>query len=178
MKKEDFAYIGCRLLALYLAVMATYSASSFAAVFAVVWEGSMGEFSPGKVGAIYFNLVPLVLYALAALIFWFGAARLVKYLLPVKSVHSESSTITLFEAQSVAFAAVGALLLFNAIPDISGVLYKFQLMKEMDSYTELLFDMKTRVFQLSIQLVLGMLLLLGSKGLSGMLIRIRELGMK
>ncbi len=177
MNKEDFAYIGCRLLALYWAVKALYSISSFATSWAA-WKANVVEFPSEMAGIVYFSLVPLVLYVLVALIFWFGAARIVRFLLPASSAKSESGAITLFQVQSVTFAAAGMLILLSSLPEIGGVLYKINQLKQMDSHAQVSFDTQAQVFELSFRLVLGVLLLLGSKGLSGLLIRLREAGLK
>ena len=177
MKKEDFAFIACRLLAIYWAVMAIYSISSLAISF-VAWNDSVAEASSQMAAVINFSLVPSLLYILAALIFWFGAARIVRILIPTESEISGGSTINLFQAQSIAFSAVGIFLLAGALPEMGGVLYKFSLMKEMDSHAQMFFDTKANIVELLIRLLIGVLLLFGARGLSGVLIRIRELGTK
>ena len=177
MDKKDFAYLGCRLLALYWAIKALYSVSLFVTSW-VVWKADIAEFSSEMAGVVYLNLVPLALYVLVALIMWFGASRIVQFLLPVSSTKSEGGAVTLFQVQSVVFAAVGVLVLLSSIPEIGGVLYKINKLTQIDSHVQLSFDTQAQVFELSLRLLLGTLLLFGAKGLSGLLIWLREVGLK
>ncbi len=175
MDKEDFAFIGCRLLALYWAVKALYSVSSVVTSW-TAWKANVVESSSEMAGIVYFGLVPLALYALVAFIFWFGAARIVRFLLPASGTKGKGDAITLFQVQSVAFASVGILILLSSLPEICGVLYKINQLKQMDSHARASFDTQAQVFELSFRLLLGVLLLFGSKGLSGLLTRLREAG--
>ena len=170
MNKEDFALIGCRLLALYWIVMALYTLSSFVIALAS-WNEYVNE------SVIYFGLVPLGLYVSAALVLWFGANRIVHFMVPSETKNSGGS-ITFLQAQSIAFSVVGLFLLFSALPEIVMVLYKIHLMKVLDSNVQISFDTKAQILEVSLRIILGGILLLGSNGLSGILIRIRELGMK
>ncbi len=177
MNKDDFAYIGCRLLALYWAVRAIYSLTSFAISYAA-WKSSSSEFSNQMEDMIYFSLAPLVLYIIIAIILWFGAGRIVQLILPVNPQKRENSPISLFQVQAVAFASVGLFILFNALPEIGGVLYKVHLAREMDSYAHISFETKALIFEYALRICLGTFLLFGSKGLSGLLVRLRQAGMK
>ena len=177
MKKEDLAYIGCRLLALHWAVKALYSISDFASSW-VAWKSDVVEFPSEMAGVVYFNLVPLTLYVSVALLFWFGARRIADFLVPRSSSNNEGGGISLFQVQSVAFASVGILILLSSIPEIGGVLYKVYQLKQIDNHAQAPFDTQAQLFELTLRLVLGVLLLFGSKGLSGMLLRLREVGVK
>ena len=176
MNKVDFALIGCRLLALYWIVMALYTLSSFVIALAS-WNEYVNESSSLNESVIYFGLVPLGLYVSAALVLWFGANRIVHFMVPSETKNSGGS-ITFLQAQSIAFSVVGLFLLFSALPEIAMVLYKIHLMKVLDSNVQISFDTKAQILEVSLRIILGGILLLGSNGLSGILIRIRELGMK
>ncbi len=177
MNKEDFAYIGCRLLSLYWAMQALNSISSLVTAWAA-WQANSYDVLSEVAGFIYFGLVPPVLYLLVAAVLWFGTARIVQLLIPTASVENEGGTITLFQAQSVAFAAVGLLILLTSVPEMGEVLFKIYQLKALDSHNQASLGVQAQVFEISIQLLLGVLLLFGSKGLSGLLIRFREAGLK
>lgn len=177
MNKEDFIYIGCKLLALFWAMKAIYAFGSFLTAFAA-FSTDMTQLTPQMEGLVYFNLVPLVLYVIAASILWFGANKFVKIILPTQSERTENNSITLHQIQSVAFATVGLLVFVSSLPEIGGVLYKIHLMREMDNQAQISFEAKSAIFSSSLKIILGILLFFGAKGLSGLLMQIRGLGMK
>lgn len=177
MNKEDFAYIGCRLLSLYWAFKTLNAISSLVTTWAA-WQLDLFEFPSELAGVFYLGLVTFVIYLLIAVVLWFGAARIAQFLIPTASVENEGGTITLFQAQSVAFAAVGILILLTSVPEMGGVLFKMYQLKALDSHNQASLGVQAQVFEISIQVLLGVLLLFGSKGLSGLLIRFREAGLK
>lgn len=153
MNKEDFAYIGCKLLALFWAVKAIYALGSFLTSFAA-WSSSSSEYAPQLEGMIYFSLVPLILYVIAASILWLGTGQIVKFILPNYSEDTKNRSISLIQIQAVAFASVGLLILLSSLPEVGGVLYKIHLMREMDSYAQISFDAKSLIFELSLKFLL------------------------
>ena len=179
MKKEDFAFIGCRLMALYWAVEAIHSASSFFAMG--LWQINLYESDPTV------NLIPLLLTALIvlflwfgtaliALFLWFGAAPITRFLLPASTEKSPSDKVTLRQAQSIAFAAIGVLILSNALPQITGMLYQIYSLSQKDAQFSAY--LQPQMAGLVCQLLLGILLLFGSRGLSGLLHYLRNAGLK
>ncbi len=57
MKKDEFAYIGCRLLALFYGVKALFDVSSFVTVF-VSWNSGLFPSSQVSLGMMYMQLIP------------------------------------------------------------------------------------------------------------------------
>jgi hypothetical protein len=177
MKKEEFAFIGCRLFALFWLVRAIYSISSLMVSWAA-WKENISDSPRQLEGMFYYSLVPFVLYLTVAIFFWFAANHIVKRIIPADISSQDASGITVYQTQSVIFSGVAILILFSSLPEISGVLYKCHLAKQFDSYSNLSFNDKAQFLELAIRLALGIGLLFGARGLSGLLIKVRELGVK
>ena len=175
MKKEEFAYIGCKLLALYWLISAlNLLATSVTTVSMLQYTESVSYFSTV---AIYFSHLPLAVNIIFAIFFWFGANRLVKNIFS-NANETNDSCITAHQVQIIAFSVVGLLLIVWSVPEIINLLYKIQLLKEFDSYSETPFSVKAKMVELILKSLLGILLFFGAKGLSGLLLRIRTLGSK
>ena len=175
MNKEDFAYIGCKLLALYWLVNAFHLLASFASSMVSFNTDSSATFNSDA--TLYLAYLPLVAYLLFAIIFWFGAKRFTKAIFSGK-YENDSKCVTKHHVQSIAFSTVGLILIFISVPELINVLYKIHMLKELDSYTQVQHGVKAQIIELSLKVIFGILLFFGSRGLSGLLYRIREAGIK
>lgn len=177
MSKEDFAFVGCRLIALYWAVLAIFQLSSFINSW-VSWLLN-DETYKSNMGDLYlFGLWHLIFYVVVALLLWFGAARFSRYLFPENSAVDEAGAITLSQVQSVLFAAVGLYLLLDSLPELLSFLYDHLEMKDLATRVEYSPSKVGRLLEILLRAAFGAALLFGSGVLSGMLTRFRELGVK
>jgi len=175
MKKEEFAYIGCKLLALYWLINAfNLLASSIATISMLKSTESISYFS---MASLYISYLPIAVHIILAIFFWFGANRFIKHIF-YNSYEKNSSCVTTHQVQTIAFSVVGLLLIVWSTPVIIHLLYKVHLLKEFDSYYETPINIKAGMVELILKFSLGVILFFGAKGLSGFLIHIRELGSK
>lgn len=175
MKKEEFAYIGCKLLALYWLINAfNLLASSIATISMLKNTESISYFS---MASLYISYLPVAVHIILAIFFWFGANRFIKHIFS-NTYEAKSSCVTAHQVQTIAFSVVGLLLIVWSAPEIINLLYKTHLWKEFDSYSEPPINVKAKMVELTLKILLGVILFFGAKGLSGLLLHIRALGSK
>lgn len=172
MKKDEFAYIGCRLLALFYGVKALFDVSSFVTVF-VSWNSGLFPSSQVSLGMMYMQLIPLCLNILLAFLLWFAAERIVHFLLSETDISIDRSAISANQLQTVAFAAVGVLILGLTFPEIGRTLFRIIEIKKINNSAPVSTEMMVQIFVLGLRLIIGFFLVFGSKGLSGLLTRLR-----
>lgn len=172
MKKEEFAYVGCRLLALFYGVKALFDMSSFVTVL-ISWKASMVAYPETPTGIIYVQLISLCLNILFACLLWFGAGRIVQFLLSEADLFTESSSLTVHQVQTVAFATVGVFILGLTVPEVGRTLFRIIEAKKFDNSSPISMDLTVQIFFLGLRMLIGLFLVFGSKGLSGLLTRLR-----
>ncbi|MCB9781438.1 MAG: hypothetical protein H6751_00525 [Candidatus Omnitrophica bacterium] len=119
MKKEDLAFVGCRLIAIFWG----FKALSILSHSAQAWFAlGTNPFPPERYSiAVMASVVQVALIAVSALFLWFQADLMVKLILPESPDDESSSEFTLHQIQTVVFAAVGLFILVSAIPELAGV---------------------------------------------------------
>ena len=173
---HDLAFVGCRLLAIYWGVTASYHVSSLGLAWSALTRSAREQGSSEETLYLYF--VPLALYVLIALFLWFGAARLARHVAPQTSASTESGSVASTEIQAIAFAAVGLFVLLGAIPELGVGLYRYANLDDLEGRFSSAFGTGDHVTALVIRLILGLLLVFNARGLSAMLIRLRKPGSK
>lgn len=148
----------------------TNAVSSFPR-YVSAWQASQIENLAWKT---FVAFSPLGLTLVIGVILWMQADALAIRMAPEAETPATQSPITGEDIQRIAFSTVGLWVIARTIPDIT--LHVFELwfdsgisrgMERMDGY------MKARIASYVVQLVFGLCLLLGSRGLSGVLNRIR-----
>ncbi|MCA9014909.1 MAG: hypothetical protein KDA77_06205 [Planctomycetaceae bacterium] len=173
MKKEEVAFIGCRLLGLFYIVNALYAVTTFS-LFFVSWKTHQVERTFPESSLIYYQLVPFVFYVLAGCLLWFGAAKIVNHLLPGTTIDNGLSSMTALQVQSVIFSGIGILVLSLTVPEGGNVLFQMSQWENISHLSQMPVEFKAQIFGLFCKLVVGVFLLFGSKGLSSLLVRLRE----
>ncbi|QDT42776.1 hypothetical protein Pan241w_28650 [Gimesia alba] len=173
MKKEEIAFIGCRLLGLFYIVNAIYAVSTFTLFFAF-WKTDQVESTFPESSLIFYQLVPFVFYVLAGCLLWFGAAKIVNHLLPGTTIDNGLSSMTALQVQSVIFSGIGLLVLSLTIPEVGSVVFQMTQWENMSHLSQMPVQFKAQIFGLFCKLVVGLFLLFGSKGLSSLLVRLRQ----
>ncbi|MEQ9069273.1 MAG: hypothetical protein RLO18_21245 [Gimesia chilikensis] len=172
MQKEDVAFIGCRLVGLFYAIKALETVASFVMTF-VAWK-SGAQFPASTAAMFSLQLMPFTFYTIAACMLWFGAGTIVKYLLPESDAKVSSSKPTVEQIQSVLFSAVGLLVLTWGITDLGNVLYQLFQLKKASNYAAISTTLQAQCVAVACRLLLGFLLVFGSRGLSSLLTRFRQ----
>lgn len=116
------------------------------------------------------QLVPLA----ASLLLWFGVRPLVDALLPQRTASTPPAT-DLGDWYAPAFAAVGLLVTIEALPAVlrSGAAIHYSLQALQPLEPELVIELAVAV----LRLLLGLVALLGSRGLAGLIVRLRTGGL-
>ncbi|WP_339727831.1 hypothetical protein [uncultured Gimesia sp.] len=172
MKKEELAFIGCRLLGLFYLVNALYAVTTFT-LFFVSWKTNQVELTFPETSMIYYQLVPFVFYVLAGCLLWFGAVKIVNHLLPGTTIDNGLRSMTALQVQSVVFSAIGLLVLSLTIPEVGSILFRIAQWDSFSHYSQMPVEFKAQFFGLICRMVLGVFLLFGSNGLSSLLVRLR-----
>ena len=159
MKKEEVAYIGCRLVGLFYAIKALETVASFVMTF-VAWKTASAQFSTSVSGMFC--------------LLWFGSATIVKYLLPDSEIKHASKSVTAEQIQSVAFSAVGLLVLTWGIADLGNVLFQLFQLKQTNDFAHIPLTLQAAGVAVACRLLLGFCLVFGSRGLSGFFTRLRQ----
>ncbi|HAH44838.1 hypothetical protein [Gimesia sp.] len=173
MKKEEVAFIGCRLLGLFYIVKAIYAVSSFT-LFFVSWKTNMITPTLPETSIIYYQLVPFLFYLFAGGLLWCGAEKIVNHLLPGTTIDNGLSSMTAMQVQSVIFSGVGILVLSLTVPEIGNVVFQMTQWENMSHLSQMPVQFKAQIFGLFCKLAVGLFLLFGSRGLSSLLVRLRE----
>lgn len=172
MQKEDVAYIGCRLVGLFYAIKALETVASFIMTLVAFRAGA--EFPASKAAMFYLQLMPFTFYTIVACMLWFGAGTIVKYLLPESDAKVSSSKPTVEQIQAVLFSAVGLLVLTWGITELGNVLYQLFQLKKASNYAVIPPTLQAQCVAVACRLLLGFMLVFGSRGLSGLLMRFRQ----
>lgn len=176
MTTHDFAFAGCRFLALYWAVRATENITS--AVFGWIALRQNLDVQDELVPTEFFYFLPLVLYVFAALFLWFSAAWLARYIAPNTSGGAESGSWSRVDAQAIVFAAVGLFVILGALPELGYAIFQFFRLYDLENQFERAFGAPGRLYELAVRTILGVLLVFGARALSRLLIRLRTAGLK
>lgn len=179
MSRQDLAFVACRLFALYWFISAlgfTYALVGFL----TAWGSDASGLGAGSYDAsfLYVQSLPFFIYLAMACVLWVWAEKIAALIAPAADTAKRSAGLSFVEGQAIAFAAVGLFILCTALPDVGGVLYDFHVKSQRVTGLTIPFDTKANIVQLSLQIALGLLLLFGARGLSGLVLWFRELGMK
>jgi len=173
MKKEELAFIGCRLIALYYAAKALETVGSFM-MFLVMWRTQAIDLQSANVGVIYLQILPFAFYGIIACLLWFGAGTIVRSLLPDTEFNQNSRSISAEQVQSVAFTTIGLLILTWGITDLVKVLYQVFQLNQASDFAHFSKTLKAEGITVACQILFGFYLMLGSRGLSKLVARLRQ----
>jgi hypothetical protein len=177
MSAKDFAFIGMRLLAIYLALNVIYSIAGMAEAAVALTTGAFGAEVDKPAPFVYYGFISTFLNLFFAVLLWIGAERLVHVVVPAKMLPASREHRRSIEFQAIAFSAVGLLILVNALPKIGGELYKAYLIAHsFDIQPQVSLADKARYVQVGLQALFGLMLLIWGAALSGLLLWFRELG--
>ena len=179
MNSRDVAYVGIRLLAVFLALKLVFSLASAGGFYWIffVEGGSVSGAGDSRIMA-WTGLLGSVLYVVVAVALWFSASPLSRYVAPGGGPSDAASSVRVDEWMSIAFAAVGLYVLVFALSEVVGELRADLVMKDAFGEQGYVDPEKTaRYWQLATEMVLGLILLLGSSGLSGLLRRLQTFGL-
>jgi len=178
MNVRDIAFIGVRLMAIYLALNAIYSIAGIAETVVALTTGAFGAEAVKPSAFVYYGLISTFLYLLFALILWLSAGRLAQAISPARLAPSGEKQLRKSEFQAMAFSVVGLLILVSALSKIGGELYKAYLISNAFNVSpEISFADKAQRLQIGVEALFGLVLLVWGGTLSGLLVWFRRLGL-
>jgi hypothetical protein len=128
MTARDLAFVGCRLLALYLGITAAYQAISIA----VAWERIVESSGVPREELSLFSMyvLPLTTHIVVAAFLWIGARYFSRLVAALPKSEALSGSFTPAAFQAVALFAVGLFLLASAVPELLVVLHRYATVDE------------------------------------------------
>lgn len=169
MTREDAAFIGCRLLAVFFALKGIPLLAS-AAFSILIDRPEFPKASPSIIGLFVIQLTAVVLVPLGL---WFGAGRISRYLLPDRTPEASAEPITSQSLQAALFAAVGLYIFVLALPELAGSFYRLRWTAHWSSQSEGPVREWSHLLECSLRTVLGLILLLRARGISAFVQNLR-----
>lgn len=176
MANKDIARLSCKLFSIYTLINAIKSLNYFVVL---PLEGKSGT---GMIATtLILTALPSTLLFASGIILWLYADKLANYLVPDKDLPLEDPQIRVEDIQAAAFSVVGIFILVDAAPKLIQIVFNIILLSKLQhaipsEWVNL--TTITRIVELVIQLVLGFWLFFGSRGIVGLLKRLREAGVK
>ena len=172
MTKREVASLALKLSGIYAFIV---SVSSFdTMMFMIASVGAQCADHPGQgpnfaLLAVGF-VIPLLLLLFLGFYLIAASERLSRHIFPQDSAGEKTSPFSSEDMQTIAFSVVGLLLLTRAVPGLCRVIFRISSALQYKNFSAII--IKTGIVQNSViivvQLVFGLYLFLGSKGLSGL----------
>lgn len=173
MKKTEIAFLAMRILAIYVLYRA------FDRLIIDVYQVFIQVIMPnGDLRLIITGFIPICLYVLLGVLLWVYSEKIAHHLLMNVNDHEGNTCINAKEIQVIAYSVLGLLVLANSLPELlnktaNAIIIQDSLLAapshiKMGTYLSLIEE--------AIQCAIGLVLLLGAKGLAGLLQIIREAG--
>src|SRR3990172_1000700 len=117
MTKHDVAFLACRMMAIYAALL---TLQRFAYI-SLDFRGYFGpsDWRPTAAVMVLSTVVAIGLTASFALLLWIGADRIASMMCPGAELEPAGPSITAQCAEEIAFSAVGLFILVRAIPKLA-----------------------------------------------------------
>ncbi|MBO8171580.1 MAG: hypothetical protein H0Z33_06810 [Bacillaceae bacterium] len=177
---KNVVFVGLRLLSVYFIIN---TVSAMIGPAGLILADALGDINYLNIDHVqlWIQLLPFVLQFMIGVVVWIKAEVLTRLFLPrggeENRVEVDRSPRDL---QTIMFAGVGLLVLAQAIPEtvrqFPGLYYLNQLDGRAD--TQMVLEVTVQMIAATLKLVLGIIFLLGAKGLSGLLHKIRNAGLK
>lgn len=161
MASRGWAFLACRVLALYLFYLAIDAMLLVGLYSFAVQPGGENARLLG-----YYYLFRFLLAVAGGVVLWFGAARLAGWMVPRQAHESEAAAArewNVTQLLSLAVSVLGLVLVILAIPEAASLIARY--LAEARLYDPYLVEITT----IATSLVLGILLILGSRGIANVI---------
>ncbi|MDA8229100.1 MAG: hypothetical protein M0T74_15630 [Desulfitobacterium hafniense] len=177
MGKREVASLACKILGLYTIVDAVTVIARVIFFMATTRNNSSNPsfFMNQEI----LNIVSFVLLGIFGLVLWLVSDKLAKIMVSDSWVKPDSSqgSFTIQEIQSVAISTLGLYFLGTAIPKFTSSMFNLaRIQGEIDRVVHS--GIIVPLVESLIQLLLGLVLFLGARGIAGMLKQLRQAGVK
>ena len=170
MSYQKIALLACRIIAVF--IIANWLGNLSASLVAFFYQ-------PFNLQNLIYGVVSMALPVVVGILLWVFSTRLAAYM--VKPLErGEETPAVMVEPETVhalAFTIVGILLLVNALPNLVSALTTYSLLPE-HAVARSLVEVISRVTDSAVRIILGLCLIFGSKGLAGLLKKIKTAGVK
>jgi len=124
MSPSNLAIVGLRLLGIFFLIEALplFSAALFLSTLSDKMNEPAGVSMPGLRGVLIYALVPGVSYIVAGCSLFFFAVPLARRISPLDSGEADKTTWSFEDVQAMVFAAVGIVIVANALPSLGRAL--------------------------------------------------------
>ncbi|MFZ5644442.1 MAG: hypothetical protein ACOY46_12710 [Bacillota bacterium] len=177
MTARMLAALSCKVLAIFVLIK-VISDLNWASVFISALQPDVGGYE--IIIAISAIVISFLFLTAIGYILWFRTDYLTQKMM-VKDFAIEESRLKSDDIQAIAFSAVGVIVLADAIPDIvQQIFYIWQMRSAQYMITEQWNNFYTvsRIAGLSLQIVIGLWLFFGSRGIVGLVRTLRRAGVK
>ncbi|MCK5706535.1 MAG: hypothetical protein KAI43_02690 [Candidatus Aureabacteria bacterium] len=164
MNKDEIVTLSLKITGIYgIIQLITKSNFLIGSLFTVIRTNTI----EGLLYAIFFALIPLVLFIYLIYVLLFKTPSLSKKILASES-NEKSNPINSKEIQVLAFSIIGVWVLASTIPSFIQTLAYYSFSKENSELAKtvnITLSTRTHFFGLSLKLIIGLYLFIGSKGL-------------
>ena len=176
---RKIAFIGLRLLAIYILLQSLLHLARVANYYVLpLFYDSLIQYNETSVNA-WFNLAPFFVLLIFSVLLWIFADKISTFLLlPNQESDQSDRQISATEIQSIAFSAIGLFLIVNSLPQFFSMIPEYIQIKDVANHLvdpRLKYGFRFGMIEKIVQLVLGIALFLGSRGLVGLVRKIRSL---
>lgn len=183
MTYKDFTFVALRIFAVYILIQSFMDLSRIVNYYLIpVYYEEMQELSHVN---MWLNLGPFIVQLVISLVLWLYAEKLCSLFIPKykdaknQVEHTEKQmSLSVHQFQVASVSIVGLAFIVHTLPSFFPLLQNWLNLKEIGVYYadprmkgEVLFSFLEKL----LRLILGIILFFGSKGLVGLLKRIREL---
>lgn len=179
LNEKNIANIACKVLSIYIIVLGIKHISFLLSV-SLSGYISLGFNKSTIIQAVFISILPSIILIVAGLILWIKSAKISSHMIcDNESIETNKTSINFYQLQSAAFSIVGIIILINLIPDIGSLISKLAFFTGdyIPKQTIYRFEIKVSITEMIIRFIIGLLLLLKSKGLVGFIKNLQHAGL-
>lgn len=174
MSRKQIGAFACKVLALYAVIQSINFTQLVIFQFGSALDQPMSTIS--RFSQIAASLIPILLLASFAGLLWTEADRISQSMFKGISLPSKLK-VESSDFQIIGFSIVGVFVLVKVIPVLTGVALNYWLIeKNMQFNQQMTAQTKIRLIISSLEFLLGIGLLFGSRGLAGIISKVRDAG--
>ncbi len=175
---RKIAFIGLRLLAIYILLQSLLHLARVTNYYVLpLFYDSLMPYNETWVNVL-FNLAPFLVLLIVSFLLWFFADKLSLFLmLPDQKCDQSDTQINAVEIQSIAFSAIGLFIIVTTLPLFISMIPNYIQINDVADHLinpKLKYEFRFGLIEKLVQLNLGIALFFGSRGLVGLVRKIRS----
>ncbi len=181
MTKREIASLACKILAVYALLQLPQYVQGIYFLLSGIFAGELWGEDIHRIQSLFWDLstvfVPTVLYLVAGILLWRRSNALASRMVSDDQPPEGQPTISGQAVSAIAFSVVGLVVLVHAIPRIASILSYLISHKTMPEFEgRWTANVIAELTALGVQVILGAVLLMTSRGLSRLVMKIRTAG--